>query len=245
MTSPSRQASTAGLQTVAGASAASFVPSKPTANASGKTLLAVYYLETAAAITMPSGFANALDVSMTGASPNSRMRVDWKIADGSEGTTLTWSWTGSVWRLGGLFCIDGAQTTGTPVELGNTNNNANVTSNTSPPNVALTGNASVDDFVILAGCNGNDNTQAWSAPATWTLEFNSVDDLGIASIAQAVGAAPATNHVVLSGTTASPGNVGSVVIAVKSPASAAAGFPIVSVTRFDPWRPGRYWASVR
>lgn len=221
MTSPSRQAGTAGLQSVAGASAASFVPSKPTASASLKTLVAIYYLEASGAITMPTGFANVVDLAATATSGAfARMRIDWKIADGSEGATLTWSWSGAQWRQGLLFCIDNAQTTGTPTELSASSSNNGAALATVPTNVALTGNATVDDFVLLASFDaGNGVSDSWAAAATWALEQGVAhDDMACQSIAQVSGGAPATSRVTL--TSGGNNTVGSVIVAVKSPAAA-------------------------
>jgi len=204
------------MQTVPGANGTSFVPSKPVGTAAGDLLVAIFYVD-ANVTTMPTGFTNLYAVNPSGAM---RLRVDWKIADGTEGTTLTWSWTGSVWRVGALLRITGAQTSGTPYE--NNNSAQNTTSvastNSSLPSVALTGAASVDDLAILATAVTNDNAPTWTAPSTWTIQWNSGDDVGIAKQTLASGAAaPTSTHVTISDSNAVAGPGASVILAIKSP----------------------------
>lgn len=215
MTSPSRQAGTAGMQIISGGSGASFVPSKPTASAAGKLLLATYYLEATGAVTPPTGFTNKIDLTVG----VGRVRVDYKHADGSEGATLTWSWTGSQWRMGCLFCVENAQTTGDPIELQVTSTAA---AGNQPPNVALSGNATIDDWILLLAANPSNGSGNWAAPGTggWVLEQNFAgDDFAVASVAQAVGGAPATAHI--QSPTTGVSSVASVILAVKSPAAGA------------------------
>lgn len=229
MASPTVPAGTGGEQNVSGASAATFVPSKPTGTVSGNVLLAIYYLEATTAITMPTGFTSVLDVQFkaTGHASTSRVRVDWKIADGSEGATLSWSWTGSQWRVGTLICCQGTATSGTPVEQANSNTNnggtAVLDTSASSPTVALAGNTTVDGLLFLASANSDSNTPTWAAPASWTLRDNSSDDIGVASIAQASGGAPAATRLTATDPgVLNPGNAGAFIVSVMSPSGAAA-----------------------
>jgi hypothetical protein len=221
MASPTIPASTAGQQTVSGANGTTFVPSKPVGTAAGDLLLAIFYVD-ANVTTMPTGFTNLYNVNPSGLM---RLRVDWKIADGSEGTTLTWSWTGSVWRVGALIRVTGSQASGTPYELNaSASNTTSVAStNSSLPSVALAGAATIDDLAIMATAITNDNAPSWAAQSTWTLQFNSADDIGIVKQTLASGAAaPASSHVTITDSNAVAGPGASIVLSVKSPA--AGGF---------------------
>ena len=208
------------MQTVAGANATTFAPTLPVGTVAGDLLVALWYTDATGTVTMPTGFTNLYNVNPSG---SMHLRVDWKIAVGSDATS--WSWTGSVWRVGALLRITGAQSSGTPYE-----NNAsaqNTTSvagtNSSLPSVALTGAATIDDLAIMATAVTNDNAPTWSAPSTWTIQWNSADDIGIAKQTLASGAAaPASTHVTIADSNVSPGPGGTVVLAIKSPS--AGGF---------------------
>lgn len=222
MASPTIPAGTSGQQSVSGANAASFVPSKPVGTAVGDVLVAIFYTDATGTVTMPTGFTNLYNVNPSG---SMHLRLDWKIADGTEGTTLTWSWTGSVWRVGALLRATGTQTSGTPYERNNSASNTTsvASTNSSLPSVALTGSATIDDLAILATAITNDNAPTWSAPSTWTLQWNSADDVGIVTQALASGAAaPASTHVTISDSNAVAGPGASVILAIMSPA--AGGF---------------------
>ena len=231
MASPTIPAGTGGLQSVSGASATTFVPSKPTSTTSGNVLVAMYYTEATGAITMPTGFTNVVDklTSGVGSSNPNHTRIDCKIADGTEGSTLTWSWTGSAWRHGVLICCQGTATSGTAWQLANSAGATN-TNVTTPPDVALTGNATVDALVLLISTAWSDAT-SWSAPTGWTLRYNGAGDvMGVISVAQASGGAPAATHVTATGTAAGPS--ASAVIAIMSPAgggSSAQYYPFLSL----------------
>jgi len=213
------------MQSVSGANGTTFVPSKPTGTAAGDNLYAIWYTDATGTVTMPTGFTNLFNVTPSG---TMHARIDWKIADGTEGSTLTWSWTGSVWRVGALIRVTGAQTTGTPFENNaqGTNTTSVANNSASLPNVALTGAATQDDLALLATMLSNDNAPTWSAPSGWTIQWNSGDDVGIIKQALTSGAAaPATTHVVISDNNANTGPGASLVLAVKAAAAAAQDTP--------------------
>lgn len=178
--------------TVTGGNGTTFAPTIPTGTQAGDVLLAAFLVGGAAAVTAASSFTDTIVQAATGGTASIQLVMGWKIAVGSD-PTPSWSWTGSLWRVGGLLAIQGAQSTGTPVELSHSTNGG---STAQPPNDALTGNASVDDLVFMACIQWNGGT--WAAPAGgWALEWNSGDDIGMASIAQAAGGAPATTHLTI------------------------------------------------
>jgi hypothetical protein len=206
------------MQTVAGANGTTFAPTLPVGTVAGDLLVAIFYTDAAGTVTMPSGFTNLYNVNPSG---SMHLRVDWKIAVGSDATS--WSWTGSVWRVGALLRITGAQSSGTPYENNaSAQNTTSVAStNSSLPSVALTGAASVDDLALIATAVTNDNAPTWSAPSTWTIQWNSGDDIGIAKQTLASGAAaPASTHVTISDSNAVAGPGGTVILAIKSPSGA-------------------------
>lgn len=231
MTSPIIPAGASGTQSVAGGNGTTFAPTKPTGTASGDELYAMFFVDTGNAVTMPTGFANLYNLNPSG---TMHLRVDWKIADGTEGTTLSWSWTGSVWRVGALIRVTGGVTSGTPHEnqASATNTTSQASNNATLPSIALTGAASVDDLALLVSAISLDNAPAWSAPSGWTIQFNSGDDIGIIKQTLASGAAaPASTHVTVSDSNVSVGPGASAVLAVMSPSGGGGGFDPSTV----PW----------
>lgn len=221
MASPVIPSGTNGVQSVSGANGTTFAPTLPVGTAAGDLLIAMFYTDATGTVTMPSGFANLYNINPSGAM---HLRVDWKIAAGSDATS--WSWTGSVWRVGSLIRMTGTASSGTPYEnnasASNTTSAAN--NNASLPNVALTGAATIDDLALMATSISNDASPTWSAQSTWTLVVSSGDDIGIVkqTLASGVGA-PATSHVTIADTNAIPGPGASAVLAAMSPA--AGGLP--------------------
>lgn len=210
------------MQTVSGANGTTFAPTLPVGTSAGDLLLGIWYTDAAGAITLPSGFTNLFNVAPSG---TLHLRVDWKLAVGSDATS--WSWSGSTWRVGGLIRATGNQSSGTPYEnqASGSNTNSVASNNTSLPSAALSGAASVDDLAIMATAVSNDNSPSWSAPAGWTIQLNSGDDIGIAKQTLASGAAaPASAHVTISDTNAIAGPGGTVILAIKSPAAGGGGF---------------------
>jgi hypothetical protein len=200
--------------TVAGAAATSFAPAKPSGTAAGDVLLALFYTEQIGTITPPTGFTSRADITAT-PSTSIRLVAYTKVADGSEGATLSWTWTGSLWRVGALMRITGADTTQPDVAAATSNNgNAN---GTNPPTVAVT-TATDGALCYLIGGNGNGGT--WTVPdGTWTLVYNSGDDAGIAR--KAISPAGATGSVQMKGMTVS-NSVASVLIAIRPAAATTA-----------------------
>jgi hypothetical protein len=228
MTSPTIAAGTSGQQSVSGANGTTFAPTLPVGTVAGDLLVAIFYTDAAGTVTMPTGFTNLYNVNPSGAM---HLRVDWKIAVGSDATS--WSWTGSVWRVGALLRITGAQSSGTPYERNNSASNTTsvASTNSSLPSVAATGAATIDDLAIMATAITNDNAPTWSAPSTWTLQWNSSDDVGIVKQTLASGAAaPASTHVTISDSNAVAGPGASVVLFIKSPAAGGTTFNLSGST---------------
>jgi hypothetical protein len=231
VTSPGLLTTTSGMQVVTGGNGTTFVPTKPVGLAVGDLLIAAFYTDATGTVTMPSGFTNRFNVNPSGAM---HLRVDWKVADSGDvaATNFTWSWTGSVWRVGCLLRVTGAATT-TPFE--NDTSAQNTTSvagtNSSLPNAALTGAATVDDLVLLITSITNNNSPTWSAPSTWTLQWNSADDVGIAKQNLASGgAAPSSTHVTVADSNVSPGPGATIVLAIKSPSGGGTTFNLSGST---------------
>lgn len=218
MTAPVIPSGTNGMQNVTGSSAASFVPTKPVGLAAADLLLAIWYTDATGTVTMPSGFTNLFNINPSG---SMHFRTDWKIADSTDAaaTNFTWSWTGSVWRVGALLRVTGGPSSGTPYENQNSASNTNsvASNNASLPSVALTGAATVDDLAILATAISNDNSPTWSAPTGWTLQWNSSDDVAIIKQTLTSGtAAPASTHATISDSNAVPGPGASIVLSIKA-----------------------------
>lgn len=110
MTLPSYVASS-NVDMGAGGNGTSVVLTRPAAWVSGDTAYVGIYKESSAAITPPSGWTE-LSGSPFANSTNFWSHVFRKVLGGSEPSTYTWSWTGSIWReAGGLSIHDTDQTT--------------------------------------------------------------------------------------------------------------------------------------
>ena len=125
MTLPSVTASSA-VDMGAGGNGTTFVLTRPGAWISGKTAEVGIYKENNAAITPPSGWV-LVDSFNSGS--NFWCYTYRKVLGGSEPSTYTWSWTGSVWREGGGFCLDNTDQT-TPEDAATPVHQANAASTT-------------------------------------------------------------------------------------------------------------------
>lgn len=231
MAAPVIPAGTSGTQSVSGATGTTFAPTLPVGTAAGDLLVAMFYTDATGVVTMPSGFANLFNLAPSG---TLHLRVDWKVAVGSDATS--WSWTGSVWRVGALLRFTGSETAGTPYEnqASATNTNSVAGTNTSLPSAALSAAATIDDLAIMATAISNDNAPTWSAQTGWTLQLNTGDDIGIVKQTLLSGAAaPASSHVTISDSNVSPGPGATAVLAVKSPAAGGPADPFPAAYR--PW----------
>lgn len=183
MAAPAYRASTSG----GGSAGASVVANKPTGTVSGDVLVASLYVETTAAITAPSGFSEVTNSPAAPTGNQFRLHVYTKVAGGSEPSSYTFSWTGSVWRDLIIEAYSGADNT-TPVSVSaNAVNNSATATSTQAPSVSATTGAA-DCTLILS--------QAWYAGAAnfapasgFTERLDTADDLEVCDKAQAVAGA--------------------------------------------------------
>lgn len=88
-------------------------------------------------VTMPSGFALAVDMILTGSGPQ-KLKVFWKRLTGSDAGNYTFSWTGTQWRMGHAICLSGAKTSGDLFPSGANINTATTAGATNTPTTSLT-----------------------------------------------------------------------------------------------------------
>lgn len=145
----------------------SVVLTRPAAWVSGDTAYVGIYKESSAAITPPSGWTE-LSGSPFANSTNFWSHVFRKVLGGSEPSTYTWSWTGSVWREGGGLSVTNTDLT-TPENQGpsataTTSANATITCPALTPSVANT-------LILCVGFNFADTTYTSNDGMTERIDF--------------------------------------------------------------------------
>lgn len=136
----------------------------------GDLLRVVLYKENTAAITPHSGYTQKSQVATT--SNVHQLTTFWHRASGSESGTITFSWTGSVWRDGYVEKWTGAVPSGDPIADANTN--LSNTSVSTAPAVSLTG---LPAMSALAYSQGNFNGGVDFTPPNGYAETYDGDDL--------------------------------------------------------------------
>ena len=163
--------------TTAGAGSGSSVTNTPPAGlVNGDILLFWIYKENLNAITWPSGFTQILTIDASNSS--FQCALAWKRANNESGN-YTASWTGSVWRDGGLTAYSGAITSGDP-QSGTAQAQANGAT-LIPTTPAMT---TLDDNAMVIALCGNFSGYNPGSPPSGMTERVDFDDIGIADVIQ-------------------------------------------------------------
>lgn len=179
MAPPVRQTGT----TLTGASAASAVVTLPAGIAAGDVVIVSLYKENTAAVTPPAGYTEKPASGPTTTAPQAQ-HTFWHRASGSESGTVTFSWTGSVFRAATADRISGCISSGDPIEGAPAANSSNASVTTLNVSLAAT---STDTLLYWAGTNfAGGNT--WTPPAGYTEQAD-IDVLSCATKTNAAGGA--------------------------------------------------------
>jgi hypothetical protein len=104
------------IATLAGSTASSAVVNKPASVTTNDIMVACIHVEGGdRTITAPSGWTEK-DRHSPG-SPDASNYIYWRRVDGSEGSTFTWSWSGSLWCEGMIAAYSGCETSGDPFDV--------------------------------------------------------------------------------------------------------------------------------
>ncbi len=148
-----------------GANTTSHTINLPTGINSGDLLIVIVSIDVVPTVTWPSGWTST--VLFTTAMPNNfaTFTAAYRIADGTEGSTITITTSSSEGSAHTSWRITGYQ--GTPEFCGPT------TANTSSPNpCALTPSWGADDVLWLAVCGYNGNHSITAYPANYSNTIN-------------------------------------------------------------------------
>lgn len=206
--------------TYAGGSGTSAAIPVPAGMAANELALVFLYVETDAAITLPTGFTQAALAENNMVTKEHRLYLSWKRATGADTGTYTFSWTGSAWRSGYAMRVSGAITTGDPFDTGTGATVTGVTTlvDTVPPALSLT--TTQADTLLVYGAVGYDGPNTWTPPTGMTERADAENQLA-ATLAQAAAAGTGNLQGTYSAATALSAFLG----AVLSPVTAAGAAP--------------------
>lgn len=210
-----------------GANGASAVITYPASIAAGDILIVHIYKENTAAVTPPDG-TWTLKGSTTTTAPQHHL-VFWKRAAGGETGTVTFSWTGSVFRSTTCERYSNCAGSGDPIEaIAFNQTNSNVTT----LNVSLAA-TSPDSMLIWSGTSFTGGN-TWTTPTGYTNLAN-LDVLGAANKRNPAGGA--TGNV--TGTANISGPMTSALLSLLGSAAVVTSVPLQGRPRANPIHPGK------
>jgi hypothetical protein len=191
----------------------SLTPAAPSGLANNDILRLVVYIESAAAITWPAGFAE--DVTQAAGDSSFWVRSAWKRAS-SESGSYGISWTGNAYADAILTAIAGATTSGNPNDATPTSSGNGSQTNTITVPSILT----VTNVALLIAIGADFDVLSKTVPSGFTslTDFNT---LAIATAEQAIAGASGSKTYATTGTTQTVGAM----IAYKPAAGASATAP--------------------
>lgn len=200
--------------TLTGSADTSAIVTLPSSLAANDIVLVILYKENINAVTPPAGYSEE-GTAPTTTAPQAQ-HIFWYRAAGGESGTVTFSWTGSVFRAATAHRITGCITTGDPIEGINTNaSNASV----STLNVSLA-STSADSLLVWAGTDfAGGNT--WTPPTGYT-EQSDIDVIGDATKTNAAGGATGS----VTGTANVSGAMTAILLSLLPAAADSPGQPI-------------------
>ena len=178
MAAPALQTSTS----LTGGNGTSAVVTLPASIAANDIIIVSIYKENTNAVTPPAGYAE-IGTAPTTTAPQGQYTF-WYRAAGGESGTVTFSWTGNVFRAAAAHRISGCITSGNPYEGALATNSSN--SNVATLNVSLA-STSADSLLWWAGTDfAGGNT--WTAPTGYS-NLTDLDVLGDAFKTNTAGGA--------------------------------------------------------
>lgn len=175
---------------ITGASGTTASFTKPASVTTNDVMVIGMYKENNGALTLPSGWTQIGQITNATVSPNFTLHVLRKVDDGTAGPYAI-SWTGSVWRVGGLTAyrdVDATVGTPTTIDVSGSANSSSASGAAVAPTVTTTRNN--DLCAVVAG---NVTGGTWTAgTGTTNLRVNTGDDLGMGDSVQATLGATGT-----------------------------------------------------
>jgi hypothetical protein len=141
---------------------------KPTGLAVGDFISVMFYLGTAKTITAPSGWTQlGSAVAFTGAAAGYQGYKFYKIADGTEASTISFTFTGSTDHTGAIAAYSGVDQT-TPLDVTTTSAAGSSTSIDAPTLTPVTANV----LLLWSALHWNGTSGSESPSSGFTIEFN-------------------------------------------------------------------------
>ena len=224
--------------TLTGANGTSAVVTLPSGVTADDIIIVSIYKENTNAVTPPAGYAE-IGTAPTTTAPQGQYTF-WFRAAGGESGTVTFSWTGNVFRAAAAHRISGCTTSGNPYEgtLATNSSNSNVTT----LNVSLA-STSANSLLYWGGTNfAGGNT--WTAPTGYG-NLTDLDVLGDAFKTNTAGGA--TGNV--TGTSNVSGPTTAVLLSLVSGPAISSGppagqrgmpQPVVQLASSAGWRTGQH-----
>ena len=182
MTAPVWQSRT---QLAAG-SGANAIVTYPASIAPGDLIICHLYKEnTAAVTTIPGGWSEITGGGIPAATTGSvsQSRIFYYIAGGGETGTITFAWTGAVWRSAGVHRIDGQWLFGDPMDKKVALSTGGGTASTLPVSIP---DAAPESLHLLLGTDWAGGNQ-WSPPGGGWVERSDNDTDGAATFTNTPG----------------------------------------------------------
>jgi hypothetical protein len=186
-----------------GVSAASVAVNLPAGIVAGDLVAVFLYKENSATVTPPAGYTQEVVAAAT----NHSQYLFWHRATGAESGTVTFSWTGAVWREAHAHRISGAAASGDPFSGGTASTAVNNTAGTTTPAVSLT---TTDPQTLLIWGGTSFTGGAWTPPTGWSERADNSTDMGGATLTQSAAGASGS----ITGTCAGSGATTAILAAV-------------------------------
>lgn len=213
----------AGTYYTPGGTGTSAAPAVPAGTAANDVVIVTLYLETTAAVTPASGFAEIPTAPAATGTQAHTFRQFWKRATGADSGSYTFSWTGAAYRDAVAVRYTDCVLNGTPYELVAVANRDTTTVGTTPA-VSLTTTYS-NRLVVWSGSNFT--TGAWTPPTNFTERVDAVETISVATRAMP---APGANTSV-TGTCAGNGASCAWILALRGEQRDGRGFIAGALTR--------------
>jgi hypothetical protein len=200
------------VQVATTAGATSLAITKPTSLAAGDLLIAHITVRVTTAVTAPAGWtliqSSVRSAHQTGA---------WyRLADGTEGASFSWSWATSVKAVGAVCRVTGSHQT-TPINVTGSVATTGVASSVAAPSITTT----ADECLLFGFAYSADNktfTSPGSMTERWDQQTTNFNDVYHAGATETLGAAGATGTRTFASGDGSTLDGGAFLFAVAPPA---------------------------
>lgn len=144
------------------AGATSLAVSKPASVAAGDLLFGHLTVRNTETLTIPTGFT----VARAHVAGVWQTHTCYRIADGSEGATFSWSWSSSTKAVASMSRITGAHQT-SPLNVAGTAATVTASATATAPTITTT----VDECLLIGVAASADNS-SWTSPGTMTERWD-------------------------------------------------------------------------